>query len=142
MRGEGPSVIELQCCYRSLSPKTFYKAVRPEYQHQDCKNVICKLGFHTAKILQELKPVGRFNQGGLQSKTYVTHKFNINYYTTAQLLLLYKATCFDLLNGHLQTFKHSETTDVYMLGSRYVYIDKIHKIRQVSYLERRDICIV
>ena len=26
------------------------------------------------------------------------------YYTTAQLFLFYKATCFDLLNGHLQDF--------------------------------------
>jgi len=28
-----------------------------------------------------------------------------------------------------------------MLGSQYVYIDKIHKIRQVSYIGRSDICI-
>ena len=35
-----------------------------------------------------------------------------------------------------------ESTDaVYMLGSQYVYIDKIHETRQVSYLGRNDICI-
>ena len=46
------------------------------------------------------------------------------------------------LNVHLQVFKQIESTDaVYMLGSQYVYIDKIHKIRQVSYPERSDIFI-
>ena len=28
-----------------------------------------------------------------------------------------------------------------MLGSQYMYMDKIHKIRQDSYLERNDICV-
>jgi hypothetical protein len=28
-----------------------------------------------------------------------------------------------------------------MLGFQYVYIDKIHKIRQVNHLERSDKCI-
>jgi len=46
------------------------------------------------------------------------------------------------LNGHLHVFLQTESTDaVYMLGSQYVYIDKIHEIRQVSYSERSDIFI-
>jgi len=47
-------------------------------------------------------------------------------------ILLYEATCFDPFSGHLQICQQMESTDaVYMLGPQYVYIDKIHKIRQV-----------
>jgi len=71
-------------------------------------------------------------------------KFQLKHYLiyVSTNILLYEATCFDVLNGHLQAFLQTESTDaVYMLGSQYVYIDKIHKIRQFGYLGRSDICI-
>jgi len=51
-----------------------------------------------------------------------------------------------IIRGYMfRPFKRSSsgllTDPVYMLGSQYVYIDNIHKIRQVSYVGRSDTCI-
>jgi hypothetical protein len=47
------------------------------------------------------------------------------------------------LNGHHEAFWQMESANaVYMLGSQYVYIDKIHENQHVSYLRISEICTV
>jgi hypothetical protein len=47
--------------------------------------------------------------------------------SSTTIFIICEATCFNLVIGHHQAFLHYESVDaIYMLGSWYVYIDKIY----------------
>jgi len=92
--------------------------------------------FALTLVNKHTKPVERRHHKLLERKFN-----NINYVRHTISLFINKATCFDLSVVHLQaSIADYVIGAVCTLESQYVYINKIHKIWQVSLLRRNDIC--